>query len=155
MRTIGLRAENTLLRWVVIEGESDPRSLVDEGKIELGEKLPLSEELVLLRTALLNVLKLHKPRHGAMRTAGRPQGMGAIQSMFTRARLEGVAIEAVGTYGIPIKVGPEQTIRAGMKATKALKNYSTDAEVRGIDITAKGRKNDTFRDAVYAALSVM
>jgi hypothetical protein len=131
MRTIGFRAEKLSLRWVVLEGERNPLAVVAEDEITLGEKRPIAEELVLLRTAVLNLLKTYKPVSGAVRISGRPKGTGHILSMLTRARLEGV-----------------------MKASKPLKGYKSQDEVRGIDMTVRGRKNDVFRDAVFAAISV-
>lgn len=155
MRTIGFRAEKLELRWVVIEGDSPPLTVVDEGDIKLGESRPIADELVLLRTAVLNVLKTYKPSKGAVRICGRPPGMGNIQSLFTRARIEGVVLEAAASIGMPIKASLEPTVKAGMKAGKSLSEYASQDEVRGIDMTARGRKNSIFKDAVFAAISVM
>src|SRR5690242_4205897 len=96
VKAIGFRAEKLCLRFVVLEGDNDPRHIADDGRLNIGEKRPVSEELALLRTALLNVLKAHKPDRCGMRLSDNPQSNGIIQSLFARARIEGVCMEVIG-----------------------------------------------------------
>jgi hypothetical protein len=153
VKAIGLRAEKMLVRFVVLDG--DARKRVDNGKLELGERGSFAKELSLLRTALLNVLKLYKPDCCGMRLSDNPQSKGIIQSLFTRARIEGVCMEAIAEFGIPLTAGTSVTIKAKMHTKKPLREYASVDEIRGIDLTGRGQKNVEYRDAVIAALAAL
>jgi hypothetical protein len=154
MRSIGFRAEKALVRFAVVESGSDSAmALVADDKFMVPEDAPLSDSLTQLRTQLLSAFSRYKPDIAGIRLSDRPQGQSNIQSLFSRARIEGVVIEAAGAAGIKIVPGASATIKSGMKTKRAIREYTDDDEIRGIDLSNK--KNQNLREAVIAAISVL
>lgn len=155
MKAIGFRAEADGVRYVVLEGDADPRAIVADGKIEVGERRNICEELRMLRTEVANVLKTFQPDRGGIRLSDTPQHMANIQSSFTRARIEGVVLLVAGEFGMALKAGAAGTMKSGMKTKTSLRDYAKADELRGIDLTIRGRKSVEYRDAVIAALAAL
>ena len=152
MRAIGFRAEKNSLHFAVIDESTDPPEC-DTDKLKIQGGKPTAKELALLRTEVLNLIETHSPDVIGVRTSDKPQSMRYAQSLFERARIEGVVMEASASKGISVVAGPSATIKSGMKTKTKLSDYSDVDEIRGIDLT--GKRNASLRDAVYAALAAL
>jgi hypothetical protein len=155
MKSIGFRAEKSVVWYVVLEGVDDPRKIIDEGKLAIADDEHVGKEFVLLRTQLINLLKERKPDVGGLRTSDAPQQTGSILSMFARSRVEGIVLLAAAECGLSLLAGPSATMKSGMGTKTPLKKYVSASEIRGIDLSARGRKGEQYREAVVAALAAL
>jgi hypothetical protein len=75
-----------------------------------------------------------------------------LASLFRRARVEGVIIQALASKGVRIGVGALQQIgsRLGSKSAKKYKKES--GEFRGLDLSTK---SDHLREAIIAGASML
>jgi len=74
-----------------------------------------------------------------------------LESLFKRARIEGVVIESLSSKGIPVGLGAMQQISSRL-GSKSAKKYVTDGEFRGLDLS---EKDDELREAIIAASSML
>lgn len=152
MRAIGFRVDSaTAVHYAVVDGPAENPMLADDGKLVLAPDG--AGALKLLRTQLLSLLSAQQPAIAAIRFADRPKGRANPLAMLPRARVEGVVMEAVATFGITVFSGPAATIKSGMKTKSPLSRYTESDDVRGIDLSKK--RNKFLREAVVAAISAL
>jgi len=151
MRALGFRAEKTLVHFAVLD-DSKPGTVTTD-KLKLKGDRPTAPELGLLRNEVRNLIDTYKPDAVGLRLSDKPQSMRYIQSSFDRARVEGVVMEAAASKNVKVVAGASATIKSGMKTKRPLREYADVDEVKGIDLSDK--KNESLRDAVYAALAAM
>lgn len=153
---IGFRAEKKLVNLAIVstDDHGGNETLVTEEKLVLQMDCDPAEALSILRKRLITLFDLHSPSSIGVRLADKPQRTAHLQSMFSRARVEGVILEAAFSSGIKkIIAGPASTIKSGMKTRTPIRDYLKLDEIRGIDVS--GKKKPEFREAVIAALSAL
>jgi len=155
MRSIGFRAEKSELRYVVLDGDKNAPTVFEDETIKIREKGSLCDELVLFRTELANLLSRLKPDRGGLKVLDNPRFLSGIQSQFSRARVEGIVLLVAGEAKLPLTTGMTVTMKSKIGTKKNLKEYAAQGEVRGVDLTVKGRKNDSFQEAFFAALAAL
>jgi hypothetical protein len=153
MRTIGIRAEPTVLHFAIVDGEPSAPKLFATDKLLLQQQCSGAEALSILRTQFLNVLNQNKPEAALVRLPDRPKGQTNVLSMFERARVEGVILESLASFGIPVIGGMSQTIKSKMKTKRPIREYVKEDDIRGIDL--RKIKNKSRREAIIAAISAL
>ncbi len=152
MRAIGFRAEKTVVHVATVDDSSDPPHCSFQ-KFAIDAKKPTAEELTHLRVAVVNAIDTFHPDCVGVRTSDQPKVMRYFQSYLDRARVEGVIMEAAASKGLTVTAGPATTIKSGMGTKHSLKKYANLDKVREIDLS--GHKNESDREAVYAALAAI
>ena len=123
MKAIGFRAEKRLVHFAVVDNSVDPTECTTD-KLKIRGNRPTAEELALLRTEVLNLIDMYQPEAVGVRTPDRPKTARYIQSLFDRARIEGVIMEAAASKNVRVVAGPSGTIKSGMKTKRSLREYS-------------------------------
>ncbi len=153
MRSIGFRAEKEQVAFAVVDCDGNGNcELHADGKLSVaGDET--SKALALFRNEVMNVISKYKPVAIGMRTSDNPKQTRFFQAMLSRARVEGVILEAAGFRSIKVHYGASSTIKAGMGTKKRLSTYTSADSIRGIDLS--GKKNVIVREAVLAALAAL
>jgi Holliday junction resolvasome RuvABC endonuclease subunit len=155
MKAIGIRATKDSFRWALVERTDDGYALLAEGKCPAPKTYDEPDALAWYRERVQTIIRQHQAETAAVRFAetflrAKPAAK-ALASMYCRARIEGVIIEALRSAGIPVGVGGWQTISSRMGA-KSAKAYTEAGELRGIQI---GDKPAEMQEAIAAAVSML
>jgi hypothetical protein len=110
---------------------------------------------VLFRDRVQNLIAEYKVSAAAVRLSEtylkhKPKP-NVLASMFARARIEGVVLEAARASGIPVHASQLVSISARL-GSKSAKAYVTGGEFRGVDLSSK---QPNRREAIVAAVSAL
>jgi len=155
MRAVGIRAEKDKIHWAVVEGTPDAPVLVADGKFSAPKSFTEHEQLAHYRQRIQTLISDNRVDCVAVRyaetfLAHKPKP-NILASMYARARIEGVCVEAAAQLQLKVLTGPLATISAGLGSRRA-KRYLESGEVRGIDLTTK---NTNIQEAILAAIAVL
>jgi hypothetical protein len=153
MRSIGFRAETDLVHFAIVDGDPHSAVLLAHEKLLIQQECRRSDAFSILRTQLHSVFATHAPGIAAVRCSDRPKGQSHILSLFDRARIEGVILEACGSFGIPAIPAMSPTIKSGLHTKRAVKEYVVEETIREIDLSSI--KNPNRREAIIVAISVL
>lgn len=155
MRSVGFRAEKDRLTWAIVEGTVASPVRVADDNYSAPKSFSEADALAWYRERVQTLIDTYSPKSAAIRVAetflrSKPSP-SSLSSMFARARLEGVVIEAAVSKGMGIMIGRLQQISSGM-GSKSAKGYIGSTEVRGIDLADVPKYR---HEAVLAAISVL
>lgn len=156
MRVLGLRSEKDQVHWALVSGSVEHPQLDAHDKIKANPSFTESQNLRHFRTQLHQLMLEYKPDAIAVRLAEtflqQKPNPTALQSMFGRARIEGVMLEVAESSGTPVHSGQLSMMRAKLK-TKSAKAYLAADELRGLDWSTI--RNDNRREAILVAASAL
>ena len=148
MRALGLRAEKDQVHWAVVDGSATEPRLAAHDKFKANPSFTEAQNLRHFRTQLHQLMLEYKPDSVAVRLAEtflqQKPNPTALQSMFERARIEGVMLEIAEASGARVHSGKMAMMRSGLK-TKSAKAYLSGDDLRGLDWSTI--KNDNRREA--------
>lgn len=156
MSTFGFRAEKDKVHYAIADGCSESPILIEQSKFSAPKTYSLAQQLSWYRDRVQTLLQKHAPTYVYIRQAetflrAKPAA-NALESMFTRARIEGVLLESVNEKGIPVESGKMQNLSSKLGSSSA-KKYIEKGELRGLDLD--GIKNKSTREAILAAVAVL
>lgn len=153
---VGFRAEKDRVRYAFVTGSCEKPVLLEHDVIAAPKTYSPSECLGWYRTSIRDLLTRVPASIGALRLSetflSRKPNAKALDSMFARARIEGVILEALASKDIPIKGEKMQQISSAF-GSKSAKHYLGEEELRGLDWS--GVKNDRDREAIMVAASML
>lgn len=156
MPTIGFRAEKDKVHFAIVKGTRQSPILVDANKFSAPAAYSLGEALAWYRDRVHALVTQHHPVRGTVRLSetflARKPTPTSLDSMFARARIEGVLLEALASKQVSVSCGKLQQIASGL-GTKTAKHYLDEDEVRGLDWSSI--KNANTREAILAAVSIL
>jgi hypothetical protein len=155
MPAIGFRAEKDTIHWAVVEGTKQQPIIVADDKFSAPLTYSDAESMAFFRDRLITVIEQYKPTTGFIRYAEtflpRKPAPNALGSMFARARIEGVILEAAHSVGVKI-VGASLAGITSELGSKRAKAYLEAGELRGADLTGRPAER---REAILVAVSAL
>jgi hypothetical protein len=155
MKSLGLRVEKDKIHWAVVEGTVSAPVLSADDKFSAPETYDEAQQLAWYRQRLRTLIEDQRPDIVAVRFSEtflqhKPKP-NVLASMFARARIEGVAIEAASSLNLPVISGQLGTISAAMGSRRA-KSYLETGDLRGIDLS---KKSANRAEAILAAVAAL
>lgn len=154
MRAIGFRAEKDRLTWSVVEGSLSAPILISNDCLKAPKSYDIAEGLAWYRERVQTTIEEHEVKIAAIRfseTFIKKINSKTLGSMLSRARMEGVVVEAATSKGIKILTGNLNKISSRMN-TKSAKAYVGTDELRGIDLSSVPKYR---HEAVLTAVSAL
>ena len=123
MRALGLRAEKDRVHWAIVEGATDSPSLVAHDKVSAPATYSEPQALRWYASQLHQLMLEYKPNVIAVRLSetflqSKPAPT-ALQSMFERARIEGVMLQTAAAQGVSVVAGPMAMMRSKLGTKSA------------------------------------
>ena len=150
-RSLGIRVEPTGLNWAIVEGDQGSPILVASGDATAPSTYDEAQSLSWYRGRILHILELQKPTIVGVRYPEPTGRSGGTDAMRRRVRIEGVALEACDSVGLPVCTGALVTISANLK-TKSAKVLLENDDLRGLDWA---KRNPHIREAILVAVSIL
>jgi len=155
MRAIGVRVEKDKVHWSVVEGTPEQPVLVADDKFSAPKTYDVSAQLAWYRKRVRTLIEEYAVDHVAVRYAEtflrHKLKPNVLASMYARARIEGVVVEAAASLNVPVLTGTLGTISAGLGSRRA-KSYLESGEIRGIDLNGKPTNR---REAILTAAAAL
>jgi hypothetical protein len=154
MAAIGFRAEKDAVNWAVVERDGEIYRVIEDGRFAAPKSYEESVGLAWYRERIQSLVHQHGATKAAIRYAETylPRiRKSVLESLFKRARLEGVLIEALASKGVPVGTGAMQQI-ASRLGSKSAKHYVAGGEFRGLDLSDK---SDNLKEAIIVAASML
>lgn len=154
MAALGFRAEKDAVNWAVVDRQGDTYRIIEDGRLTAPKSYEEADGLAWYRERIQTLVQQHSATTAAIRYAETylgPMRKTVLASLFKRARVEGVLMEALASKGVPVGTGALQQI-ASRLGTKSAKRYVVGGEFRGLDLSDK---NDNLREAIIAAASML
>lgn len=156
MLAIGFRAEGSVVHFAVVKGLKTVPELVDTGKFSAPASFDTPAALANYRSRIENMITQHKPDAVGVRFSETffPKKLSptTLESLFARARIEGVILEVSKTCGVRlIRGGAMQKISSELGSRRA-KAYLESGEFRGVDLSSKPEK---VQEAILMATSLL
>jgi hypothetical protein len=155
MRSIGFRAEKDTVHWAVVEGTVDLPKLVAEGKFSAPKTDSEPEALHWYRNKVRQMIEQHQAHVAAVRYGETFLQRGAkgksLGSMFARARIEGVILEAACSSNLKVFTGQLAQISSRLDSPRA-KAYLESGDLRGLDLAGKPANR---REAILVAVAAL
>lgn len=156
MRTFGFRAEKDKVFYAIVEGSQDEPVLLEHDKFSAPTSYSLPQQLSWYRNRVQTLIQRHSPSSVCVRQAEtripRKPSVKALESMFTRAKIEGVLLEAVDNTNTDIHSGKMQNL-ASKLGSRSAKKYLENNNIRGVDL--EKIKNNSMKEAILAAIAVL
>lgn len=155
MKAIGFRAEKDKVHWAAVTGTSEDPVLENDDKFSAPKSFGQAEQFAWYRDRVRTLIEDQEPDVVAVRYSEtflqRKPKPNVLASMFARARIEGIVVEAASSLHIPVMAGALATISAGLGSRRA-KGYLESGDLRGIDLSTITKNR---REAVLAAAAAL
>lgn len=155
MRSIGFRAEKDTVHWAVVEGTVEVPKLVADNKFAAPKSYDEAESLAWYRNKVCQMIEEHRVQNAAVRFGETFLQRGAkgraLYSMFARARIEGVIMEAASSCSVQIFAGQLAQISSRLESPRA-KAYLESGELRGLSLDGKPQNR---QEAILVAVAAL
>jgi hypothetical protein len=156
MLALGFRAESDVVHFAVVKGPQSAPELVDSGKFSAPRSFDTAAALAHVRARIQNMIEQHKPDAVGVRFSEtffpRKLSRGILDSLFARARIEGVILEVSQASGVTVVQGGAMQQISSELGSKRAKGYLETGEFRGVDLSSKPTH---VQEAILIAASLL
>lgn len=153
MKAVGFRAEKDHLHWAVVSGTVDRPIIEVHDRLRAPKVYDVAESLAWFRDNVRAIIEQHGPSIASIRFAETflTRKPNALASMYARARIEGVVIEAAQSMGLKVLVGSLTSISSRL-GSRSAKVYVEAGDLRGLDMSGI---NANRKEAIVTAASAL
>lgn len=150
--TLGIRSEPAAIHWAILTGTKDRPVLHASGTENSPKGYSEGESLAWIRVRLLDILQTYKPTRVAVRyPEGNARGANT-NSAKARCRVEGVVLEAMGSWNLEVITGPMSTFAKHLGGGYSKEDLDSDG-FRGLDWSKL--KSAWRQEAIVIAASLL
>ncbi len=156
MKAIGFRIDKDTIYWAAVSGTTECPVLEASDKHRAPATFSQPDLLKWARNQVINIIQEHCPTAVTVRFQEtflpHKPSPSTLESMLTRARIEGVVIETASSLGIPVSSGSWQMISSRM-GSRSAKSYLDSEDVRGMNLSDIRNKNQ--KEAILAGVAAL